>query len=395
MKGKFSQLLLTAAALLLLYAACGGHGDGGGDDSSDIMHGKATCSLELNAGVFCAKIVAADGTTPLSGAEIKLTDPLSLASSDASAKGVEDPDKCITDTAGDAACVLPEGTSGIISLTITYSGYTDRIISTNIVEGLTTDLGTLKMTGSLSQKWAVVPGSFDGVQVLLAQLKGCTLNNSSGSPFDPTTENASEARTSDACENSGLLVLDDTNTAYSRYVTTFLKGSELANYGMLFINCDADYSSDPDINNALAMFSSNGGHIYFSDLSGAWLTRAFPSVITLGPHNTWAGTISANVADAGLAEYVGNPIDVVFNVQAWQDIDSMASNVTTYIEGNISNISTLQGSHPLTVGWRPTGYSGCVFYTSYHVEGPSTGSDQELAIKYLIQNFNTACRYIP
>jgi len=62
-----------------------------------------------------------------------------------------------------------------------------------------------------------------------------------------------------------------------------------------------------------------------------------------------------------------------------------------YIEGDISEFTDYVGVKPITVGFKPTDTNACVFYTSYHIEGASVGSDQELAIKYLVQNINSVC----
>jgi hypothetical protein len=72
-------------------------------------------------------------------------------------------------------------------------------------------------------------------------------------------------------------------------------------------------------------------------------------------------------------------------------MDSVAAGVSTFIQGDISSLSPLTGTRPITVGWRDSSSTGCIFYTSYHIEGASTGAPQELAIKYLVQNVTTVC----
>jgi hypothetical protein len=123
------------------------------------------------------------------------------------------------------------------------------------------------MSGSSSEKWAVVPGAWDGVQVLLAQLKGCTLSDGAGGSFDPATMNAASARASDDCTSKGLLVLDDVDAASANFVPTFLAGSSLSEYDALFINCGANYSDSgivdpaPAVDPAVQAFSAAGKHI--------------------------------------------------------------------------------------------------------------------------------------
>lgn len=384
-----------AAILALGLAACGGGNGGGGTDTGTTMAGKATCAAQTGSGVLCTKAVAADGVTPLVGAEIRIgganaNEAAKLAS--LGAKGVENADKCLTDDEGNAACVVPEASIGAQSFCIIFEGYANKCFDATTADGTTTDAGTQSMTGDASAKWAVVPGAFDGVQVLLAQLKNCTLLNASGESFDPATENAADARWSQDCEDKGLLILEDIDTASPRYVPTFLASEAFSGYSALFINCAADFSATEGVNATIQAFNAAGNHIYFSDLADSWLTSAFPDKIVFGETGTDVGTVSAGVVQAGLADYVGNTIDVVFDLGGWADIDTVATGVTTFIQGDISALSGLTGTHPITVGWRQATSSGCVFYTSYHIEGASSGSNQEKAIKYLVQNIASVCQ---
>ena len=84
---------------------------------------------------------------------------------------------------------------------------------------------------------------------------------------------------------------------------------------------------------------------------------------------------------------------LLFDLGGWTVIDTVESYVTTFIQGDVTPLSNLvTGVRPITVGWRPATASGCIFYTSYHVEGASTGAPQELAIKYLVQTIATVCK---
>jgi hypothetical protein len=68
----------------------------------------------------------------------------------------------------------------------------------------------------------------------------------------------------------------------------------------------------------------------------------------------------------------------------------VASGITTYVSGNTSSLGGTAAA-PITVGWKQ-GTGGCVYYTSYHIEGAPTGSDQEKALKYLILNVASVCQ---
>ncbi len=272
---------------------------------------------------------------------------------------------------------------------VAAEGFEDQTFTAEISMGTTSEVGEIPLMTVDPEEisWVVVPGAFDGVQVLLSQLKGCTLTNAEGDPAD--------SQASEDCTSKGLLVLDRFDTSSETYVPAFLTSGALADYDALFVNCAADWGSTPGVNAAVQGFSGDGGDLYFSDLSDSWLSTAFPGAINFGGNNTTSGPpIPGNVVDAGLAAVVGTPIDLVFDLSVWTVMSSVEPFVTTYIEADVTPISSeVTGVRPITVGWRPASTSGCVFYTSYHIEGASTGAPQELAIKYLVQNTDTVCEF--
>jgi len=392
-EGEMKRLVLFVAVAVLAMSACGGGGGGTTPTEGTAMPGLAACAAQnTTQGVVCGTATAADGTTPLAGAEVRLASAAAQTLGTITSKGVEDSTRCVADTSGNFACLVPQGTLGNLDFIVVFAGFANKSFSGEIAAGQTTDVGVQAMSGSTSLRWVVVPGSFDGVQVLLAQLKGCTLTDGSGNPFDPATMDAAGARGSEDCFNKGLLVLDNWDTTSEYYVDTFIVSSALADYAALFANCDADYSWVTGADAALQSFNSSGGHVYFSDLADSWLTSAFPGMINFAGNSTSTGTVSAGVPYGPLAAVVGDPINVVFDLSVWTAIDTVESGVTTYVQGDISTVSSYTGVHPITVGWRPGSSSGCVFYTSYHIEGASTGSAQELAIKYLVQNIGSVCQ---
>ena len=247
------RLILFVAVAALALNACGGSSGGGGGGGT-ALPGLATCTAaSTTTGVVCGKAVAADGTTPLIGAEVMLGTPTASTSAPLASvnKGVENPSQCVTDSSGDFACDVSGGQTGTLDFFLTLTGFADTAFQGAIVAGQTTDTGTQTMGGSASGQWVVVPGSFDGVQVLLSQLKGCTLSDGAGNPFDPATMDPSTARASTECTNLGLLVLDEWDTTSDTYVPTFLTGSSLASYQSLFINCDADWSGSTGVDAAV------------------------------------------------------------------------------------------------------------------------------------------------
>ena len=384
--------LLSISLITLGLSACGGGSSSTDEPASTDVSGLSECeTINTTQAVVCGTALASDGITPLVNAEVTLLDD-SPKPSGASARGVDDPDFCLTDVAGDYVCLLPSGVSGAVSLLISLAGFDEAIVDTTVTPGAVTEAGSETLTGDNSNNWVVIPGSFDGVQVLLAQLKGCTLSDGSGNPFNSTTGSPEDARGSTDCENKGLLVLDDTIDSPDD-LSAFLSTNELLNYDSLFVNCAADYSFNTEINDLIKEFSNDGGHIYFSDLSSSWLTSAFPGKVNFAGNSTSTGSIEADVTTAGLQSVVGSTMEVVFDLSVWSAIDSVASDVTTFVEGDITSLSsTYSGIRPITVGWRESSNSGCIFYSSYHIEGASQGSEQERAMKYLVQNIASVCQ---
>jgi hypothetical protein len=368
-------------------AGTGGAGGEGGmagtGGSGGTLSSKDECTPEPNAAVVCGSVVAADGETPIAGAEVRLDD--------GSEPNEPDPDGCLTGATGEFGCIVPAENAGMTNfIVVAPPPFENQEFTAEVSVGTASDAGDIPLGGGGEEPplfWVVVPGLYDGVQVLLSQLVGCTLSNVGGDP--------AQTRGSEDCFNKGLLVLDDSDPSSALYVPSFLASDALEDYEALFINCEANWSSSPGVNAAIQSFSGAGKDLYFSDLSDTWLTSVFPGAINFGGNQTMSGPpIEGDVLDPGLAAVVGTPIELFFDLGIWTVMSSVEPFVTTYIEGDVTSLSpAVPGIRPITVGWKPAETSGCIFYTSYHVEGASTGAAQELAIKYLVQNADEVCDF--
>lgn len=377
---KINQLLFISCLTLGVSACGGGSSKDDGDDKSSKISGLAECvAPNATQAVICGTALASDKVTPLINAKISLASGRSVSTL---AKGVENPDECRTGSDGGFSCALPEGTKGTVNLIVSLDGFDNQNFTMEATPGVATEYdGELSLVSNTNNKWVVIPGNYDGVQVLLAQLKGCTLNNADGLPQYATG--------SDDCVNKGLLVLDDSDDA----IEGFLGTKELLNYGYLFVNCGQESKySNTATNSLLKSFVDNGGHAYFSDLASSWLTDAFPEKVNFLGNNTQVGTVNADVLTPGLQSVVGSNMNIKFDLPVWSAIDDVASDVTTFVEGDFSSFSGYTGTHPITVGWKEETNSGCVFYSSYHIEGASEGAAQERATKYLVQNISSVCQ---
>ncbi len=247
---KLKQLLFISLVTSGL-SACGGGSNSSVDETSTDLSGLSKCeTVNATQAVVCGTALANDGVTPLVNAEVTLLEG-SAKPTGTSARGVEDPDACLTDVAGDYVCLLPTGITGTVELVISLIGFEDATVTTTVTPGAVTEAGQEILTGDTTSKWVVIPGIFDGVQVLLAQLKGCTLSDGAGNPFNPASRPES-ARGSADCENKGLTVLDDFASSPDD-VSAFLSTNELLNYDSLFVNCQANYSS-PEVDTLVKRF---------------------------------------------------------------------------------------------------------------------------------------------
>ncbi|MGK0271087.1 MAG: hypothetical protein ACI88H_001740 [Cocleimonas sp.] len=215
-------LHLTLLGFILVgLTACGAGGSNNTTIQDSGLSGLSECiASNANQAVVCGAVLANDGVTPLVNAEVTLLE----SNAKLAARGVANDEKCLTDGAGDFVCLLPSDISGSVVLNVSLNGFDDQTFTTNVSEGETTETGSQTLLGNTSEKWVVVPGVFDGVQVLLSQLKGCTLTAPNGASTKPN-----DMRGSADCVSKGLIVLDNTAS-----ITGFLATNELLNSDSLF-----------------------------------------------------------------------------------------------------------------------------------------------------------------
>lgn len=389
------SLSVTGLCLLsiLTFAACS-TSSGTTQSAAVALQGLSSCEAQSDAGVICGTVFAADGTTPVANATIEM---VSASSSVSTLRGLTtdfrgltaDADECLTDDVGAFACAV-EGCSGTTEFQVTGSLFSTALtFSVTCTEGEVTQVATSDTTATSEQtadvQWLVIPGAYDGIQLLLSDLKGCTLAGDEASP--------ESLRGSDECEEAGLKVLDDSE------VETFLASEDLSVYQAIFANCGSTEPASDDISTALQAYVGDGGNMYFSDLTDSWLTALFPDLVTFpsNKNNTNSGTLAdASIEDTGLQVFLGSSadsqetLDIEFNLGVWTAIGSVTTGWTTYIEADVSSLASgLTGTRPITVGGPQE--DGCVFYTSYHVEAGGEGTDQETALKYLVLNRMNNC----
>ncbi|MBI2520141.1 MAG: hypothetical protein HYV97_06980 [Bdellovibrio sp.] len=335
--------------------------------------------------VISGVITAADGVTPLVGAnlymvkddkKIKLENaPKDKAENDNDLKENtpegNDDEECKSDSNGRFACKGIDNI-GRTKFIIEKPDVAEKEFEAVVEDDKVTEVkiqDTRVERKQVTGRWLVVPGQYDGVQLLLSQLKGCKLSG------DPRF--SYKLRKSLDCENAGLSVLNDNEVS-----PTFLSLKTLLEYQFIFINCPTDMSAHRAV---IAQYVSNGGNIYFSDWASSGLDATFPGNIEFGKKNTLPGVVGSSVLNSGLKSFLSNSsVPIYFDLNAWVPINSMRDHVQIFIKGNTALLGGKVDA-PITVGWAEQG-KGFVFFTSYHIEGASNGANQERSLKYLLLN---------
>lgn len=383
-----------------VLASCSSSSSGGGGGNGVQLAGLADCTAEAGSSVICGTVFAADGTTPVASATVSrigangnvaaLKGLVTKGKSGLKA-GVANSERCRTDAAGQFACIVDSGASGTLNFQISGSLFSTPLeFDADCTIGATTMVPTSETTATSAQtanvRWLVVQGAYDGIQLLLSQLKGCELTGA-GSVQPPSLS------ASDECEDAGLTVMGDS-------VAEDFPDADLEDYQAIFFNCGSFLALDADQVTRVRNYVNDGGNVYFSDLEDEMLLEVFPDTMEVPDDNndTSSGTLNdMTVADEGLQVFLGGAdspqttIDIEFDLGVWAVIGSVPDSWTTYIEGDISDLgASYTGVRPITAGG-PQG-DGCVFYTSYHVEGSdNAGSPQETALKYLVLNRISNC----
>jgi len=372
-------MAVVAVLMFGLAVSCGG------GSSSSGTTGTADCTSVSGQALVCGTVTAAD-LTPVVGAEVKNTTSGAGTAMPGYYKGLPDgvsksvekstTTTCLTDANGSFACEAGTA-SGSYTFSVTMTGFSLTFASDLTLDSTTAvpAADTTATGANITAKWLVITGSWDGVQLLLSQMKGCTLTGSESVPEDMTG--------SAACEAVNLVVQDASLAS-----TTFSDIANLTPYNSIFINCGTDMSAYSTV---IQEYVAAGNNIYFSDLSDPGVTAAFPDKVTYGTGSTTTGTVTANADNADLQTYLGKTtVDIDFNLGSWMPIASVASGVTTFVSGDTSSLGGTVGA-PITVGWKQDA-KGCVFYTSYHIEtGGSATADQAKVLKYLILNAESVC----
>jgi hypothetical protein len=417
------KLILFVAVAALSLSACGGGGGGGGGTTTAALKGLAACAAVATEAVICGQALAPDGQTPVTNAEVRIVtsgaQTLALKGLVETSTGKLTPNDsaCLTDDTGAFAC------SGITSggsqnfqwsgggLMASWSSDVTVGDVTNVPASDTTATG-----GSGTFKYAVISGSFDSIEDVLARVLGC--GTVTGGALEIGTECPQLELVGFFGTNPNTALTDVLGLAEGTYptLTEFLTSPNVAEalalFRGVFFNCGCDESliNDAGVLGALQTYVSNGGNVYGSDWAYQYIENAWPEAVEwYGDDTADAARVggsnaaqTVNVAEAALLTWLraagliaddANTFPVNFNLGSWVVMtDSAASTNEVLTADNLPNGPAdvpvaPRTTLPITIDF-PSG-SGCVFYTSYHNEpADEVGTDevQSRVLEYLLLN---------
>lgn len=419
MKEKFCMVVLFA---VLLVSACGGgsSSDGGGGTTISALKGLAACTATAGEAVICGVAYAPDGKTPIVGAEVfeqsasAMTISLKGLSSDGAGKTDANDSHCLTDDTGAFACAgILEG--GALNFRITGGGFTIDFSAQVAIDAIT-DIPAASTTatgGTGTDKYAVVYGRFDSIQVILARVLGCGTVNSDGELVSGTECSQIElvdfSGTNPNTALTNALGLEaGTYPTLEDFLTNANTPAALALFKGIFFNCGMSelYQSNSEVKTALQNYVNNGGNLYASDWAYGYIENIWPDAIEFYGDDAitadaLVGSInsaqSVNVDNASLLTWLraeglvaadASSFDVNFNLPGWVVMTDKGTGTTELLSAtSLPNGPTDVSNIPITVDF--SSGSGCVFYTSYHNEAPgevSVDATQARVLEYLLIN---------
>ncbi|HND09491.1 MAG TPA: hypothetical protein PKO07_06640 [Pseudomonadota bacterium] len=367
-----------------------------------------------STGKLTGKVVAPEGTIPISGALVYVVPYAPTAIPDAVYC-----DKCVHIPDGTPhTTTKPDGTFELDASTGNYylvvqKGAFRRVRQISIVEGaqqIPKDKTTLpaitdKMNGDDIPKIAVVVGAWDPIEVVLARM-GLKATISK----DLLGKAQVLAKDAPAFAIYGLQGLG-LPSPYPSVNTLLTDPKELGKYHILFLPCSGGtnqmdtgpkctgvFNTDARVKSNLADFVAKGGRIYVSDWSYEYVRQVFPGYITWRGESTQIGSAcsggggnqSVYKKESGLDAWLqaqGKSLSEVKD--AWTAIASVQDKMDIDADGKMSKITPkvwVETTSPVTASVQ----HGCgrVLYTTYHTQPTSETSGalepQALALLYLI-----------
>ena len=260
-----------------------------------------------------------------------------------------------------------------------------NLLSGTLLWAATAGLGACKNDQGLKelkfQAIGVSTGDFDQVEAsLVRQDIGYTPYEGYivQAAYDPTIKpSANSLKVEDLFTRS-----EGNDPEIDRYDAVFVNSGTRGLGAYVYNGTAADDSlvSDPTVIENVRNYVENGGTLVVSDWAYDLIEACWPDEITWAGDDTvlddaqrgTSGSVVANVDDLSLQEGLDNntTLDITFDYSAWAVISTVASDVTTYVSGDVTyRISDAVGDGtatdvPLLVGFDPSG--GHVLFSSFH-----------------------------
>jgi hypothetical protein len=347
------------------------------------------------------KVVAPEGTIPISGALVYVG-----PSAPAGIPETTFCDRCVkisaqtpfTYSKADGTFDLPTWYTGEQYL-IVQKGQFRRYRKLTIIEegtqevdlALTTLPGRMdKANGDDIPKMAIIPGSWDRIDVSLAKLGLATITGKTalgGVKVDYATAGF------DYYQPTKILDPND-----PRSPQKLLKDpAVLGQYHIVFVPCDGDTGSDQwcttsdatngTIKDNVKKFVADGGKLYVTDFSYEFVRQLFPEYVewvgqsgTIGSgcmHGQYSAP--AQVQDQGLKDWLAAMSIIDWQVEAnWTQVSKVNPVPTQDMDGNDVTVTPkvwVIGQGPNTLSFERS--CGRVLYSTYHTEADK-GSETEL-----------------
>lgn len=395
-----SRVLAVMTASVLSLTACGGGDD---DDTSNNAP-----TVPTVATVLSGKVVAPDGTTPISNALIYVENSAATANSAAASTCGAPPSTNwpATCTAADGSFTLPTAVpTTAAKLVIAKGAY--RQTQDLPAATATMALGNLALSPS-SARIAVVTGLFDRIQDVLAKLG---YGSVSGGQL------ALGSETFALYDGDGSLPAN-----YREIEALFVDGNgdgraDIYDYSIVFLNCGlSETVLQKSANRAvLRAYVQGGGRLYVSDQGYDFVEQVFPEYINFEGSTTTSSslaeqrdaaqigadgiTVNADL-DPALSSWLGGVTCTTgscLNANGTAHLEGFLigwtvmtgphfnapSTVRTWVSGPVSFIGATSVMRPLTVSFDLG--AGRVTYTSYHTEPTLDGSTGFLPQERIMQ----------
>lgn len=371
--------------------------DSGGTDASNT----AVATLE-------GRVVAPEGTIPISGALVYLSDTPPLPIPD----GVFC-DECVKLAAGEEYTLSnPDGTFSLGSFStgkqylVVQKGQFRRARQIDVVAGTQQVAADVtRLPGRMNKaenddipRMAVIVGAWDAIEVSLAKLGLANIvQKPLGATVDPATAGF------DMVAGTWPPDLQDPMKNPDKFLKTW---DIMSRYHVIFIPCSGSEGTTctyttPDnsvVRDNLIRFVKEGGKLYVTDYSYEYVRRPWPAYVSWENESSSTGsacltgeyTAPASVEDPDMAAWLAAQGIGSFDVEAnWTRITGLHKQTGESPTGTPLDITpkawVMGGSDPATISFEDR--CGRVLFSTYHTEGNAGTAEflpQEKALLYVL-----------